>query len=160
LKHSWKWLAHSWKYHGWKRGGFFTNVISAKSCMHWNCVLLCPMWALIPIGWVLGSWWWMALNPTNIRHFLEKKNHPNDYMPKFESKWWGQHATTTSFLVLLIEISDVILLNEIFFRHGLPRVDPCPPNRLVFIVYLLHHVPQAQLGPNVVLKNLRHSGSI
>jgi hypothetical protein len=66
----------------------------------------------------------------------------------------------TSFLILPINIGDVILSNEIIFHHELPQVDPCPPNRLVFVIYLFHHVPQAQLGPNVVLKNLKHLENI
>jgi hypothetical protein len=32
----------------------------------------------------------------------------------------------TSFLMLLVDIIDVILLNEIIFYHGLPHIDPCP----------------------------------
>jgi len=66
----------------------------------------------------------------------------------------------TSLLMLLVNIGDVILLNEIIFHHGLPHVDPCPPNRLGFVVYLFHCVPQVQLGPNVVRKNFRHLGNI
>ncbi len=66
----------------------------------------------------------------------------------------------TSLFILLVDIVDVILLNEIILHHGLPHVDPCPPNRLEFVVYLFHRVPQAQLGPNVVLKNLSHLGNI
>jgi hypothetical protein len=62
--------------------------------------------------------------------------------------------------MLPINIVDVILLNDIIFHHGVPHVDPCPPNCLGFVVYLFHYVPQAQLGPNVVLKNLRHLGNI
>jgi len=65
-----------------------------------------------------------------------------------------------SFLVLSINIDDVILSNEIIFHHVLPQIDPCPPNHLMFVVYLFQCVPQVQLGPNVVLKNLRHLGSI
>jgi hypothetical protein len=66
----------------------------------------------------------------------------------------------TSFLVLPIDINDVILSNEIIFHHGLPQIDPFPPNHLMFVIYLFHHVPQVQLGPNVVLKNLRHLGNM
>jgi hypothetical protein len=50
----------------------------------------------------------------------------------------------TSFLMLLVNTIDVILLNDIIFHHGLPHVDPCPPNCLGFVVYLFHRVPQAQ----------------
>jgi hypothetical protein len=66
----------------------------------------------------------------------------------------------TSFLVIPIDIGDVTLSNEIIFHHGFPHVDPCPPNHLMFVVYLFHCVPQVQLGPNVVLKSLKHLGSI
>jgi hypothetical protein len=66
----------------------------------------------------------------------------------------------TCLFILLVDIVDVILLNEIIFDHGLPHVDPCPPNHLGFVVYLFHSMPQAQLGPNVVLKNLKHLKNI
>ncbi len=66
----------------------------------------------------------------------------------------------TSFLILLVDIGDVILWIEIIFHHGLPHVDPCPPNRLVFVVYLFHRMLQAQLPPNVVFENLKHLGNI
>jgi hypothetical protein len=47
-----------------------------------------------------------------------------------------------SFLTLLVDVGDVILWNEIIFHHRLPHVEPCPSNRLVFVIYLFHHVPQ------------------
>jgi hypothetical protein len=50
----------------------------------------------------------------------------------------------TSFLMLLVNTIDVILLNDIIFHHGLPHVDPCPPNCLGFVIYLFHRVLQAQ----------------
>jgi len=45
----------------------------------------------------------------------------------------------TSFLMLLIDIDDIILSNEIIFHNGLPHIDPRPPNRLVFVVFISLH---------------------
>jgi hypothetical protein len=104
-----------------------------------------------------GEW---HLNPTNIYCFLEKKIILMTICPSLN--WDGRVGMqpTTSFLMLLFDMGDVILLNEIILHHGLPHVDPCSPNCLEFVVHLFHRVPQAQLGPNVVLKNLKHLGNI
>jgi hypothetical protein len=47
---------------------------------------------------MFGSQWWMALESHQYPSLPQKKTHHlNDYMPRFESRWWGWHATTNFF---------------------------------------------------------------
>ncbi len=82
-----------------------TSLKWVGGASHHYCQKLCPLklpcyalvWTLIPIGWMVGSQWWMVLESHQYLSFLGKKHHPNDYMPKSKLKWWGWYVTANSF---------------------------------------------------------------
>jgi hypothetical protein len=68
-----------------KRWNFTSLMPKVKSI---QIALLCPH-VSINSNWAMVNGVWI---PPYLSFTQEKKHHPNDYMPRFESRWWGWHA--------------------------------------------------------------------
>jgi hypothetical protein len=65
-------------------------------------------------------------------------------------------APTTPFM-FLDQVGNVLEFKEVIPSHPFSCIGPCPPYFLMFVINLLHHVPQPQLGPFKIFSFLGHT---
>jgi hypothetical protein len=101
----------------------FKSLLSKVACI--EIASLCP-YVSIDSNWV-GVWIPMVNGPWIPPIFVTsyKKTHqPNDYMPKFELRWWGWYATTN---FLPYASSQYSWCHFVEWYHLSSRAPPCSP---------------------------------
>jgi len=137
------------------------HIIGVECSIHWNCPILATQNHRLQLHgvWIpiVNRTWTPFISPISLKQIVISRwlnAHVWIEMARFLCK----HKS--SYLMFPVQIGNILLPNKTISCHGFSYIVPCPRNCLVFILYLFDGVTKAQLGPNMIFKNLGHLWNI